>query len=157
LDKIDYEIIRILSKDARTPFQRIAKKLGIGTDTVFRRFKKLQRQGIILRSTVVLSSCAGGYAGLCGVFIKLEGGASISSVRSKLAEIPHVADIVHIWGDYDFYIDLFFRNFEEILTLINSLMKIKEVVAMDPIVYVEQEWSFPENWFFDFDIPILGV
>ena len=156
MDEIDIEIIKILSKDARTPFKRIAKKLGIGTDTVFRRFKKLQRKGIILGSTVVLSSRACGYAGLCGVFIKLEGGANISSVQSKLAKIPQLGDTVQIWGDYDFYIDVYFRDFEDILTLVSRLMEIKEIVAMDPMIYVLQEWSFPPNPFFDNDCSILG-
>ena len=45
------EILSILSKDARTPFVKIAKKLGIGEDSVFRRFKKLQDDGVILFTT----------------------------------------------------------------------------------------------------------
>ncbi|PVX23458.1 MAG: transcriptional regulator, partial [Candidatus Bathyarchaeum sp.] len=56
MDQTDYKIVRILCKDARTPFQRIAKTLGIGTDTVIRRYNKLKEDGVILGSTVVLNS-----------------------------------------------------------------------------------------------------
>lgn len=143
MDQIDYEIIRMLCKDARTPFKRIAKTLGIGNDTVFRRFKKLQQDGIIMGSTVVLSSQACGIKGLCGLFIKLKSGSSLSIVKGKINEASQVAVVYPEWGEYDFYVDVFFRDYQEVIDLIHNLRKIKEIVVIDPMMYALQEWSIP--------------
>jgi len=143
LDQTDFEIIKILCKDARTPFKKIAKNLRIGTDTVFRRFKKLQQEGIILGSTVILSSQACGIKGLCGLFVKLKSGSSLSVIRSKIEALSHLVVVYPEWGEYDFYIDVFFRDYQEIIDLINNLRKIGEIVAIDPMMYTLQEWSIP--------------
>lgn len=153
MDHIDVEIIKILCKDARTPFKRIGKMLGIGTDTVFRRFKKLQQEGVILGSTVVLSSKACGIKGLCGLFIKTKSGSSVSIVRKKIVEMSPLVFPFPEWGEYDFYVDVFFRDYQEVFDVIDNLRKIKEIVAIDPMMYTLQEWSFPFLSSFESEIP----
>ena len=153
LDKIDTEIIRILCKDARMPFKRIGKMLGVGTDTVFRRFKKLQDQGIISGSTVILSSEACGIEGLCGLFIKLKSGYSLSIIKDKLTKSSQLTVAYPVLGEYDFYVDVYYRNFHEVTDLIASLREIKEIVAIDPMVYALQEWSIPFILSFEAGVP----
>ncbi len=143
MDEIDSEIIRILCNDARTPFKKIGKMLGIGTDTVFRRFDKLKKEGIITGSTIILSSKACGIKGLCGLFIKLKSGSNSSIVKDKLMKTTWLIMAHPTWGEYDFYVDLFFRDFQEIADVIAILRKIKEVVSIEPMMYTLQEWSIP--------------
>ena len=153
MDEIDTEIIRILCKDARTPFKRIGKMLGIGTDTVFRRFKKLQNEGIISGSTVILSSKAFGIEGLCGLFIKLKSGSNLSIIKDKLSKTSQLTFAHPSWGEYDFYVDVYYKDFNEVTSLIASLREIKEVVAIDPMIYALQEWSMPFMLSFEAEIP----
>jgi Lrp/AsnC family transcriptional regulator for asnA, asnC and gidA len=153
LDRTDFEIIKILCKDARTPFKRIGRMLGIGTDTVFRRFKKLERDGLILGSTTILSSKACGFQGLFGIFIKLRAGASVEAVTDKLAKLPHITDFIQILGDYDFYADLYFRDFETILFFISKLREIEEIDSISPMLYTTREWSLPFILSYEFEVP----
>jgi Lrp/AsnC family transcriptional regulator, regulator for asnA, asnC and gidA len=153
LDEIDTEIIRILCKDARTPFKRIGKMLGVGTDTVFRRFKKLQAEGIISGSTVILSSKACGIEGLCGLFIKLKSGSSLSKIKDKLTKSSQLTVAYPTWGEYDFYVDVYYRDFQEVTDLIASLREIKEVAAIDSMIYALQEWSIPFILSFEAEVP----
>ena len=153
MDEIDIEIIKILCKDARTPFKRIGKMLGVGTDTVFRRFKKLQEDGIITGSTVILSSKACGIEGLCGLFIKVKSGSSLTGVRDKIVLASQIIFAHPEWGEYDFYVDVYFRDYSEIVALIENLRKIKEIVAIDPIIYTQQDWSMPSFSFFEGEVP----
>jgi Lrp/AsnC family transcriptional regulator for asnA, asnC and gidA len=154
LDEIDTEIIRILCKDARTPFKRIGKMLGVGTDTVFRRFKKLQSEGIVSGSTVILSSKACGIEGLCGLFIKMKSGSSLSIIKDKLTKMSQLTVAYPSWGEYDFYVDVYYRNFHEVTDLIASLREIKEIVAIDPMIYALQEWSIPFILSFEAEVPV---
>lgn len=47
IDELDYKIISLLSKDARTPFYQIGKKVGISYNTVKERVEKLKKKGIV--------------------------------------------------------------------------------------------------------------
>ena len=45
LDKIDFTILEMLIKDARTSFREIARKLQVSPDTISKRFEKLKKEG----------------------------------------------------------------------------------------------------------------
>ncbi len=143
MDEIDAEIIRILCKDARTSFSKIGRMLGIGTDTVFRRFKRLEKDGKISGSTIVLSSKAIGIKGWCGLFLKLQQGSSPLSVKNKLTELKQLYAFVQILGEYDFYLEIGFRDFEELDAFVNQLREVKEIVAIDPMLYATHDWPLP--------------
>ena len=143
MDKLDFEIMKLLCKDARMPFKSIGDKIGMRTETVFRRFQKLKEEGIISSSTVVLNSKAFGITGLCGLFIKLKSGASASIVSKILRTVPQLAVAQLTYGEYDFYVDVYFRDFSEIIELVSILRKQKEIEAIDSITYSDQEWSIP--------------
>ena len=156
MDKIDSAIIEILCQDARTPFSKIGRMLGIGTDTVFRRFKKLKQEGKILGSTVVLSSKAIGIKGWCGFFVKVRQGSSTLIVKEKLTSIGQLYGLAQISGEYDFYLEMGFREFEELDTFITSLRQIREITAIEPMMYASHDWPLPTlstlepevlNWF----------
>jgi DNA-binding Lrp family transcriptional regulator len=54
LDRIDFEILRILQKNSRTSISEIAKILDLSRPTVRKRIKKLMDSGVIKRFTVVV-------------------------------------------------------------------------------------------------------
>jgi len=47
LDNLDFEILRELQIDCRTPLQEIAEKVGAPTSTVHYRVKRLERDGVL--------------------------------------------------------------------------------------------------------------
>jgi Lrp/AsnC family transcriptional regulator for asnA, asnC and gidA len=47
LDEIDLQILRILQEDARTPFSRVAKEVGVSEATIHMRVKKLRETGVL--------------------------------------------------------------------------------------------------------------
>lgn len=158
VDEIDMEILRILCKDARVSFKSIGQKLGVGTDTVFRRYRRLVDEGLILGSTVVLGSSACGITGFSGFFVKVKPSADISRVKAKLEKTPYVAFAVQILGEYDFYMDAFFQSYDQLNDLMTMLRSIPELLVIDPVIYSSQNWSMPmyatfergiPDWFFD--------
>ncbi len=143
MDEIDVEIIKILCKDARTSFSKIGRTLGIGTDTVFRRFRKLEQEGMIAGSTVVLSSKAIGIKGWAGLYLKVKSGSSSSIVKEKVTSLSQVYSLNKMLGEYDFYLEIGFREFEEVDAFINRLKTIREIVAIDPVFYASHDWPLP--------------
>jgi Lrp/AsnC family transcriptional regulator for asnA, asnC and gidA len=145
MDKIDFEIIQILFKDARTPFNRISKQLGVSIDSVFSRYERLKREGIITGSTVVLSSEACGFLGYCDFFIKVKSGSSIKDVFEELRKLK-ISSICQLLGEYDFNVEVFFRDIADIYSMHESLRLIKGISAADLLVYAETDSEIP---FFD--------
>jgi Lrp/AsnC family transcriptional regulator for asnA, asnC and gidA len=154
MDKIDLELLSILSSDARMPFSKIAKTLGVGSDTIYRRFKKLEQKGIILGSTIILSSKACGFQGLCGLYLKLKSGSDITRVSDKLRSISEISNFIQIIGFYDFYIEAFFKDFKEIAALVTTLRSIDSVMFVDPMLYTLDDWSMPFISTYENGIPI---
>jgi DNA-binding Lrp family transcriptional regulator len=153
LDETDFEIIRLLSKDARMSFEKMGKALGIGKDTAFRRFKRLQKEGVILGSTVVLSSKGCGFQGIFAAFVKLEQGKSMTVIQEQLLKTPKVAWLVRLLGEYDFYVELYFRDYGEIRDFMKDLANITGLAKIDPLVYLLEDWPIPIAPFFEYDFP----
>ncbi|MCW4046121.1 MAG: Lrp/AsnC family transcriptional regulator [Candidatus Bathyarchaeota archaeon] len=151
LDKVDYELLRILSKDARAPLKQISETLAVSDDTVCRRLERLKQKRIILGSTVVLSSKACGYQGLCAFYIKTKAGSNILNAAEKLMKIPAAISVFYLIGEYDFNVNVHFREYEDIATVVSKIRKIEEVSLFDTVWYLSQEWSIP--FIFNFEIP----
>ena len=143
MDELDCKILGLLSLDARTPFKIVAAKLGVATETVVRRYKKLQEQGVILGSTVLLSSKACGFRELVGYFVKTKAGSSISAVKEKLVSVPKVNLVTQEWGYYDFYVETFLADLSEMHEILSYIRRIEGIVSVAPMIYSQRDWSIP--------------
>jgi Lrp/AsnC family transcriptional regulator for asnA, asnC and gidA len=158
MDEVDLELIRILCKDARVSFKGIGQKLGVGTDTIFRRYKRLVDEGLIIGLLLFLGSRAWGITGFCGFFVKVKHGSNILAVKEKLRITPQIEFVVQILGEYDFYMEAFFESYDELHDLMTALRSIPELFVIDPVIYSRSNWSMPifstfergvPDWFFD--------
>ena len=143
LDEIDAQIIKILCGDARTPYSKIGRTLGIGTDTVLRRFNKLKQEGRIVGSTVILSSKKIGIKGWCGFLIKIKQGFSTSIIKEKLTKLNQIYFFTQISGDFDFYFEFGFREIDELDGFIATLRNIHEILVIAPVMYASHDWPIP--------------
>ena len=97
LDDLDHRLIRILQRDARTPFTHIASELNEPDTTVHFRTKKLVKNNVVSRFAALIRPEAFGYhaAGL----VKIEIGGHIlpdiskeraSTFAQELADEDHI-------------------------------------------------------------------
>jgi len=158
MDEIDIEILRILCRDARVSFKGIGQKLGVGTDTVFRRYNRMVDEGLIIGATVVLGSSAWGITGFCGFFVKVKPGVDVLLTKEKLRKTEKISFAVQILGEYDFFMEAFFEKFDQLYDVMAALRSIPELLVIDPVIYCLQNWSLPAfptyergvpDWFFD--------
>ncbi len=145
IDKIDFKIIEILTRDARRPFNQVAKELNIGTDTVFRRFKRLQKRGIIKNPTIVLDSRMCGFEGEVDFLIKTKPGADTTKIQTQLVESGNVKFTAKTLGDHNLYCCVLFRNFKDLTEIVERIREIKDIVTVDPVIYMEQSWTIPST------------
>jgi Lrp/AsnC family transcriptional regulator for asnA, asnC and gidA len=155
MDEIDLEIIRILSKDARMPFKNLAKKLGIGVDSVVRRYDKLQKAGVILYPTIILDLQSCGFEGQAGFLIKIDPDSNYELILNELKNTPNAFLVGEMWGDYEFYIESYFATFDDIQTLVKSLQKINGILSVDCFFFTRKDWPISDFFNFSYaDFPI---
>ncbi|MHA1740489.1 MAG: AsnC family transcriptional regulator, partial [Candidatus Thorarchaeota archaeon] len=54
MDELDRSIIRILQRDARLPFTKIAEELGQADTTIHFRTRRMVRNGVITRFSALV-------------------------------------------------------------------------------------------------------
>jgi DNA-binding Lrp family transcriptional regulator len=65
LDDVDLQIIRLLSRDSRTPYKGIASAVGISSNAAKERINKMLSNGVIQRYTVRINPAIFGYEKEC--------------------------------------------------------------------------------------------
>ena len=65
IDNTDLKILSLLSKNAKTPYTEIAKKVFVSGGTVHVRMKKLEKLGIVTGTKLVIDYAKIGYKITC--------------------------------------------------------------------------------------------
>jgi DNA-binding Lrp family transcriptional regulator len=61
IDKLDFRILKALLSDGRKKFTEIADEANVSKDVVYQRYKRMEEEGIIVGSTVMIDYRALGY------------------------------------------------------------------------------------------------
>ena len=115
-DEIDYKIVKMLKRDARTSFVEIAERLGVTEGTVRHRVKRMEKDGQIF-FTVKHK----GVEGL--ILIKAK---NIKSVSDELRK--HSDNIYEVSGIYDIAAIVDAHNIHDLNKKIDKIRAIKGIV-----------------------------
>ncbi len=140
MDNIDLQIISILRKNSRLSFRKISKQTGLSTDTVIKRYEKLEREKII-QPTIKVDYEKLGYQGILFFFIRIKGGTDLEVTLNEIKEIPDVVGIVTASGLYDIMAIGCVRNIEHALEIGNEIKKGVNVVK----VTLDLLWRQPKG------------
>lgn len=116
LDRIDRDILNILSKNARARLTEIAKRIGLSVDATKKRIAKLERDGIITRYTIQVNPSIYGLPLGIHIYLKFKtfDQKRFDEFIKYLAASPRVIDVMSMAGDYDLYIVLLAANTEDL-------------------------------------------
>ncbi len=97
LDKIDQEILKVLTRDARMSMAEIGRKVHLSRVAVRDRVRRLVDEGVIEEFTVVVNSKAVGYD--VHAFFEIEVAPKhLESVAEELAKIEEVTVVYQMTG-----------------------------------------------------------
>jgi DNA-binding Lrp family transcriptional regulator len=117
MDKIDREIARMLSQNARVPFSTIAKKVKISTSQVIKKYNKLKEKRLLLKSSITIDPRKLGYQANAMVYIKTGLGTKIVDIHKRILKIPNVIILGKILGECDLLAVVPVASFEELFEL----------------------------------------
>lgn len=104
MDKLEKDVIAILSGDSRTPPEKIAAMLGISKKQAEDAVKSLEEQGIIVKYTAIINTDRfddGEVEALIEVKVTPQRGAGFDAIAQEIAEHPEVKTLYLMSGAYD--------------------------------------------------------
>ena len=129
IDKLDKQIMEIISANARIPFKDVAAVCGVSRAAIHQRVQRLIDTNVIVGSGYVINPKSLGYKTCTYVGIRLEKGSMYGRVVNELKKIPEVVECHYTTGPYTMLIKLYARDNEQLMDLLNK--KIQGISGVD--------------------------
>ena len=120
IDDLDFQILKLLSKNSRTPTSEIAKKLKVTTDTVSNRMKKLIKMGVIGGFRIRLDFSKLGY-NWYKIDIVLKDHKKSQPILKYLKNNPYFIAIDKTLGYVDLELEFILKNTDQIHQIMKDL------------------------------------
>jgi Lrp/AsnC family transcriptional regulator for asnA, asnC and gidA len=140
IDKIDLDILKNLSSNAKISFTDLASKILVSPSTVHVRVKKMEDAGIIKNFTININYSMLGYTFTAYLGVFLDNSNTYGEVVSKLKLIPQITVIDFTTGPFSIFCKIRSRDSEsarDVLIRIQSIVGIQRTetfLSMDEII-----------------------
>lgn len=137
VDEIDLKIIDELSKNARAAYRKIAGIVGLTDVAVMKRVKRLERNGVIKKYTVIIDPVALGYGkvSFTGINIRPE---KLFEVVKALKNKPYVKYLAITTGDHDVLAIVWARDANELDSFHKEIESLDGVTSVYPLILSEK-------------------
>ncbi len=139
MDKLDRQILEILSQNARIPFRDVAEQCGVSRAAIHQRVQRMTENNTITGSGYRLNARALGYASSAYIGVKLEKGSMYKTVIPEFEKIPEVTECHFTTGPYTLLVKLYAKDNEHLMELLNNrIQEIPGVVATETMISLSQ-------------------
>lgn len=139
IDKLDKQILNIISLNARIPFKDVAVECGVSRAAIHQRVQRLIDLGVIIGSGYEVSPKSLGYTTCTYIGLKLEKGSMYKAVVEELNKIPEVVECHFTTGPYTMLTKVYARDNEQLMDLLNNkLQEIPGVVSTETMISFDQ-------------------
>ncbi|MCD6512026.1 MAG: Lrp/AsnC family transcriptional regulator [Thermoplasmata archaeon] len=137
MDEKDEIILEMLSKNARTPYIKIARRLGISETAVRKRIKKLEENGIIEGYTLKINPEKIGYKIVAHVGINTDTNAFLK-IACRLTEMENVKCVAITSGGHMIMADIWAKDSREMNRLLDKIKSMEGVLEINPSIILER-------------------
>jgi Lrp/AsnC family transcriptional regulator for asnA, asnC and gidA len=125
LDKLDCQILDIITKNARIPFKDIATVCGVSRAAIHQRVQRMFEEGVLVGSGYNVDPRVLGYQVCTYVGVKLEKASKYKEVMPEFSKIPEIVQCHFTTGPYTLLVKLYARDMQHLMQLLNG--KIQEI------------------------------
>lgn len=105
IDKLDMQLIKLLSQDGRTPAKELAKKLNVSPPTIQSRLKNLIQNGI-LKVMGLIDTFKFQNALVAIIALRIDEIEKMSKIMDQLIEFKQVSWAIAVTGQYDIFAEV---------------------------------------------------
>lgn len=112
LDRIDFDLLRLLRKNARLPNKDLAERVGIAPSTALERVRRLRESRVLLgfHAEIAPEAVGIGLQALVSVRLAQHSRALLDSFQAHLRALPEVLAFYHVAGADDFLVHVGVRD-----------------------------------------------
>ena len=136
LDEIDRKILGFLIKNARMPFLEIARECGVSGAAIHQRVKKLELNGVITGSRLLVKPQALGLNVCAYISVTLSEANKYPEVIAAFRAIPEIVECHFVTGRYSL---LVYDNDHLMDILLNTIQKIPYVQSTETQISLDNE------------------
>ncbi len=131
LDRIDFEILDALQKDARLSNKELAAHVGLAPSTCLERVRRLVRAGVIRGYHADVDADALGVVlqAMISVRLQVHSTRAFESFESHLRALPEVVAVYHLAGAEDFMVHVAVRSTDHLHHLAMTQFSTREEVG----------------------------
>ena len=139
LDRIDYEILALLRKNARISNKEVARKVGLAASTCLVRIRVLQTSGVIsgFHAEIDPASLGVGIQAMIAVRLLRHFKPDVDAFRNHALSLPEVVQLYHVAGPIDFLIHVWARDSDHLRELAMTAFTSRKEVS-----HIETELIF---------------
>ncbi len=114
LDKTDQKILQLIQQDAGMPTSEIAEKVNLSQPPCWRRIKRLEDEGYILKRVGLINPAKLGYNMVIYTEVKLtaNGRQEVHEFEERIHSIPEVTECYIMLGRIDFLLRIVTKDVE---------------------------------------------
>ena len=142
IDDIDRKILSSLVNNARMPFLEIARECGISGAAIHQRVKKLEANGVITGSRLLVKPEAIGLNVCAFVCLSLSESNKYPEVIAAIKKIPEVVECHFVTGEASLLLKVYcFDNNHLMEVLLNTIQKIPFVKSTNTMISLDQAFE----------------
>ena len=146
MDKIDQDMLKELQKNPTEPFLNVAKKIGISSPTVKRRFEALKKEGVISGSSILVDISKIGFKGKAFLLAKTSKNYDFKSMVKSIKKIPNIFLISSMIGQFDLLIMTLIKNTEDVIKIVNQLKEIPSISEVDWVFTTDKQFPYTNDY-----------
>ena len=140
LDGIDKKILKMLMENSRRPILEIAKNIGISGSAIHQRLRKLEKQNLIIGSSIKVNTKILGYTTMAFIGIFLDRATNNKTVVNQLKEIKEILECHYTTGDWSVLAKLICKDNEDLMQILTKkIQTIKGVARTETYISLEQQ------------------
>ena len=131
LDRIDFEILRVLQQNAQISNKELAELNDISPSTCHERVRRLREEGVLKRSYAeVLPSALGiGVEAMISIRLRQHTEISFEALFKEISEIEEVVNVYLLAGAVDFLVHVAVRDVQHLRSVVLDTFTSRHEIA----------------------------
>ncbi|ARF79416.1 Lrp/AsnC family transcriptional regulator [Kitasatospora aureofaciens] len=145
LDRVDRSILRLLQQDGRASIRSVAERVHVSRANAYARISRMVEDGIIRGFTARVDHERAGQGASAYITLKIVQN-SWRTVREQLLELPGVAHIALVGGDFDVLLLVHTADNHALRELVlNRIQSIPQVLGTRTMLVFEETDQVPPD------------
>ena len=139
IDQIDQKILSFLVNNARMPFLEIARECGVSGAAIHQRVKRLEANGVITGSRLLVKPQALGLNVCAFISVTLSEANKYPEVVANLKKIAEIVECHFVTGNAALLVKVYcFDNDHLMEVLLNMMQKIPYIQSTETMISLDQ-------------------